>query len=181
MKIKGKQINLRKLRKADASSFSLNAKDKEISLFTKVPHPYLLQNALDFIKLTHQEMRKKTAIKLGIEHKGSKTIVDNVNYFDEPIDSLATRIGTSGLANESVVFALFAFLKEPFDFDKLMLSCVRNGGDTDSIASIAGNFYGALNGFSAIPKKYIINLQDSQKLQSLVDEFAEVMVSEHDL
>ena len=111
----------------------------------------------------------------------SQKIIENVKYFDEPIDSLATRIGTSGLANESVVFALFAFLKEPFDFDKLMLSCVRNGGDTDSIASIAGNFYGALNGFSAIQKKYIINLQDSQKLQNLVDEFAEVMVSEHEL
>ena len=82
MKIKGKQINLRKLRKADASSFSLNAKDKEISLFTKVPHPYLLQNALDFIKLTHQEMRKKTAIKLGIEHKGSKTIVGVISLTD---------------------------------------------------------------------------------------------------
>ena len=53
-----------------------------------------------------------------------------------------------------------------------MVSCVRNGGDTDSIASIAGNFFGALNGFSAIPLKYVINLQDSQKIQKLADEYA---------
>ncbi len=111
----------------------------------------------------------------------SQKIIDNIKYFDEPIDALAIRIGTSGLADESVVLAMFAFLKEPFNFDKLMLSCVKNGGDTDSIASIAGNFYGALNGFSAIPKKYIINLQNSQELQSLVDEFAEYMAFKHNL
>ena len=71
--------------------------------------------------------------------------------------------------------ALFAFLKEPHDFEALMSACVRNGGDTDSIASIAGNFFGALNGFSAIPVKYVVNLQDSQKVQALVDRFVDLV------
>ena len=100
-------------------------------------------------------------------------IRENAPYIHESVDTLADRINTSGLATESVVLALFAFLKEPEDFEQLMISCVRNGGDTDSIASIAGNFFGALNGFSAIPMKYVINLQNSQKMQKRVDEFVE--------
>lgn len=105
-------------------------------------------------------------------------IKENAPHIHESIDELADRIGTSGLATESVVLALFAFLKEPRDFEQLMISCVRNGGDTDSIASIAGNFFGALNGFSAIPLKYVINLQDSQKIQERVDKFAESLTNE---
>ena len=102
----------------------------------------------------------------------SGKIRENAPFIQNTIDELAERIGTSGLATESVVMALFAFLKEPNDFERLMVSCVQNGGDTDSIASIAGNFFGALNGFSAIPLKYVINLQDSQKIQKLADEYA---------
>lgn len=106
----------------------------------------------------------------------AEKIRENAPYIEDSIDDLAERIGTSGLATESVVMALFAFLKEPTDFERLMLSCVRNGGDTDSIASISGNFFGALNGYSAIPLKYIINLQDSQDIQKLVDRYAEAIV-----
>lgn len=102
-------------------------------------------------------------------------ILKNADDFHKPIDELATQIGTSGLATESVVMALFAFLKEPHGFEALMCACVRNGGDTDSIASIAGNFFGALNGFSEIPIKYVINVQDSQGIQALVDRFADLM------
>ena len=100
-------------------------------------------------------------------------ILKNADDLHKSIDELAEQIGTSGLATESVIMALFAFLKEPHDFEALMTSCVRNGGDTDSIASIAGNFFGALNGFSAIPIKYVINLQDSHKVLTLVDQFVE--------
>ncbi len=101
-----------------------------------------------------------------------KKIHDNLDHIDEPIDVLAEKIGVSGLANESVVYALFCFVKEPHDFKKLMNYSVRNGGDTDSIASMTGTLYGALQGFSKIPKSYVINLKDTHKIQKLSEEYA---------
>ena len=58
MLIEGTNINLRKVTKADAQSIYELAKDKEISRYTFLPRPYRLEDALRFIRSTHQRMRK---------------------------------------------------------------------------------------------------------------------------
>ena len=75
LKIEGKQINLRKLKKSDAPSIYQNAEDFDIARYTTLPHPYKLKNAEDFIKSTHQKIRKKKAFELGIELKENKEII----------------------------------------------------------------------------------------------------------
>ena len=105
-----------------------------------------------------------------------KKIADNLEYLDEPMTDLAKRIGTSGLANESVVYAMFSFAKEQDDFEKLLIQSVEQGGDTDSIASMASTLFGAHNGFSALPNKYVINLQNTHEIQEKADQFAELVV-----
>lgn len=59
LKIEGKQVNLRRLKKSDVPSIYQNAKDFEIAKYTTLPHPYTLKDAADFIKKTHQKIRKK--------------------------------------------------------------------------------------------------------------------------
>ena len=106
----------------------------------------------------------------------SEKITDNIDHLDEPMTDLAKRIGTSGLANESVVYAMFSFAKEQDDFEKLLIQSVEQGGDTDSIASMASTLFGAHNGFSALPNKYVINLQNTHEIQDKADQFAELVV-----
>ncbi len=82
MIIKGKTINLRKLKASDALPFSKHANDREVSLYTKIPHPYGMQDALDFIKSTHRVMRNGEAVKLGIELKETGEIVGVISLSD---------------------------------------------------------------------------------------------------
>src|SRR3989338_5898288 len=79
LKIVGKQINLRKLKKSDARSIYQHVNDKTISRFTTIPHPYTLKMAYDFIKITNRNMRKKNAFGLGIELKGTHTIIGMIS------------------------------------------------------------------------------------------------------
>lgn len=82
LKIEGKQINLRRLKKSDAQSIYQNAKDFDIARYTTIPHPYKLKNAEDFIKKTHQKIRKKKAFELGIELKETKEIIGVISLMN---------------------------------------------------------------------------------------------------
>jgi len=92
-KIEGKQINLRKLKKSDASSIYQNAKDFEIARYTTLPYPYRLKNAEDFIKMTHQKMRKKKSFELGIEFKENKEIIGMIGLMNIDYDNKNAEIG----------------------------------------------------------------------------------------
>ncbi len=80
MKIVGNKINLRTLKRSDAQSIFENAKDKEISQYTNVPHPYTLKAAKEFIKKTQKDNRLKKAYYFGIEDKKSKQIIGMIDF-----------------------------------------------------------------------------------------------------
>jgi RimJ/RimL family protein N-acetyltransferase len=75
MKIEGKSINLRKVTRSDAQSIYEHAKDREISRYTFIPHPYKREDALHFIKFTHRQMKKEKEYHLGIELKTTGQII----------------------------------------------------------------------------------------------------------
>ena len=79
LKIEGKQINLRKLKKSDASAIYRNAKDFDIVRYTTLPYPYKLKNAEIFIKSTHQKIQRNESFELGIESKETKEIIGMIS------------------------------------------------------------------------------------------------------
>ena len=93
LKIEGKQINLRKLKKFDAPSIYKHAKDFDIAKYTTLPHPYKLKNAEDFVKITHQKIRKKKAFELGIELKETKEIIGMVSLMNIDYDNKNAEVG----------------------------------------------------------------------------------------
>ena len=50
-----------------------------------------------------------------------------------------------------------------------MISAVKHGGDSDSTGDVAGNFLGAILGYSAIAEKFLGNLQLRQLLLDTAD------------
>ncbi len=75
MRIEGTKVNLRKVTKSDARSIYENARDKEISQYTFIPHPYKLEDALGFIRFAHKQMKKGREYHLGIELKITGQII----------------------------------------------------------------------------------------------------------
>jgi len=94
-----------------------------------------------------------------------------MDNLEQNFDTIAVKIGTSGLAAHATTLALTSFLKEPHDFTKMLQQSVRNGGDTDSIAAMAGQLFGAYNGVDAIPPRYIINVKDHKHIKKVAEQF----------
>ena len=121
--IRGRRVNLRRLRKSDALSLRQYAKDREISRYTSLPHPYRIQDAMSFIRQTHQKLRKGVAYELGIENKQRGRIIGMMSLFGIDKDNKNAEVGYwlgkrywgTGIAKESLQLIL------DFGFNELKL------------------------------------------------------------
>ena len=96
---------------------------------------------------------------------------------DQSAASVATRFGCSGYVVESVPFALFgAQAAGVLSFQETLLRLVRCGGDTDTIASIAGQVAGTLFGRGGIPEPLIERLPEDENVLAIASRFAESLV-----
>ncbi len=75
--------------------------------------------------------------------------------------------GTGGHVMETVPAALFAFLRSPYDPEETLLTAVNAGGDTDSLAAIAGSVSGAFNGLAALPARMRDEVEGRDYLEGL--------------
>ena len=78
MKIEGKNIHLRPVTKRDARSLYEHARDKEISRYTFVPHPYTVEDALRFIRHSRKQARAGKEYHFGIALNATGQIVGMV-------------------------------------------------------------------------------------------------------
>jgi len=61
--------------------------------------------------------------------------------------------GVTGFVVPTVLVALHAWLSNIDSFSDVILACIRCGGDTDTVASIAGSLSGAYLGFERLPTR----------------------------
>jgi ADP-ribosyl-[dinitrogen reductase] hydrolase len=92
-----------------------------------------------------------------------------------PEDALG-QIQNSPLACETVPAAFYCFLK--FEPEEALIRAASSGGDTDSIASIAGSLFGAARSTSWIPDRWMAPLEQKERIEraamglaSLFDSF----------
>ncbi len=90
-----------------------------------------------------------------------------------PLDA-ARNLGNGIEAIRSVPLALYAFLENSSRFPDCVKYAVRAGGDTDTIASMAGALSGAWLGCDAIPRQWIDRLEAADYVQRLADQLLTV-------
>lgn len=91
------------------------------------------------------------------------------NYLQEdfpPMDALPL-LGTSVYVVESVPSALYCFAFSPDSFLGSVVNAIIAGGDTDTIAALAGAVSGAFNGVGAIPEGWLNSLERRDYIASL--------------
>jgi ADP-ribosylglycohydrolase len=81
-------------------------------------------------------------------------------------------VGISAFVTPSVVWSLYAFLRSPDDYWATICTAIRVGGDTDTMAAIAGALSGARLGVGAMPKPLVDRLNDRGTWRA--EELAEV-------
>ena len=88
-----------------------------------------------------------------------------------PEDAL-DRIGNSPLAAETVPAAFYCFLT--FEPEEALIVAANGGGDTDSIASIAGALCGASSGLHWIPERWLCVLEDREHIENAARGLSEL-------
>lgn len=87
-------------------------------------------------------------------------------------------LGEGWVAEETLAIAIFSVMRHIDDFEKCICSAVNHDGDSDSTGAVAGNIIGAILGYSAIPDKYIENLELHDVLMSVADDLGGFSSSE---
>lgn len=82
---------------------------------------------------------------------------------------VADLLGCGIEATRSVPTALYTFLRAPDDFEAVVSFAIELGGDTDTIASMAGALCGGHLGEEAIPQAWLDALEDGVEIRRLAD------------
>ncbi len=69
--------------------------------------------------------------------------------------------GISAFVTPSVLWSLYAFLRTPDDYWETICTAIGVGGDTDTMAAMAGAISGARVGAGALPKALLARLNDN--------------------
>ncbi len=101
------------------------------------------------------------------------TVSDLVEGNAAPREAAAV-LGAGVAAAESVPMALFAALGAPASVVATIERAVLGGGDTDTIAAMAGAVTGARCGASTIPTGLVSRLEQSDRLLALADALADL-------
>lgn len=83
---------------------------------------------------------------------GEALLAQDMEDAERRLDSL---VGAGGSMQEAVSCAMGLFLAADGDFESTVLSCVNIGGDTDTVACIAGSVAGAFQGASKIRPSWV--------------------------
>jgi ADP-ribosyl-[dinitrogen reductase] hydrolase len=84
--------------------------------------------------------------------------------------------GSSGFVAESVPLGIFAAREiQRRPIAEVLRHAIEAGGDTDTIASIAGQIAGAHVGVSLLPQDLMCRLRDRDKIEEVAERFAQVV------
>jgi poly(ADP-ribose) glycohydrolase ARH3 len=81
-------------------------------------------------------------------------------------------LGNTLEAHRSVGSAIACFTQEPESYTEVIARAINLGGDTDTIAAMAGAMSGAHLGVSAIPRQLIERLEDGPKGRAYIESLA---------
>jgi len=83
-----------------------------------------------------------------------------------PPAAAARALGQSVAVDESLPFALFAFLSHPHSYADCLWDAVLHGGDRDTLGAMAGAVSGAYLGLGAIPRHWLEKLENHRLIEA---------------
>jgi poly(ADP-ribose) glycohydrolase ARH3 len=86
-------------------------------------------------------------------------------------------LGNGIEALQSVPTAIAAFVMSPHSYADVIGQVIFLGGDTDTIAAMAGALSGAYLGIAAIPERLLQQLEDTPKGRRYIDELAQRLMT----
>ncbi|HEY2587606.1 MAG TPA: ADP-ribosylglycohydrolase family protein [Tepidisphaeraceae bacterium] len=86
---------------------------------------------------------------------------------------MASALGTGVAAHEAVPMALYCFLRHPDSYERVLHEAIFLGGDTDTIACMAGAISGAFLGAAAIPANWLAAVREDKYPVAEIERLAD--------
>jgi hypothetical protein len=97
---------------------------------------------------------------------------ENISVLDFA-DQMGLQKGVSGYVYHTVPMAIYAWYRHFGDFQGTLESVIECGGDTDTVAAIAGALAGAGFGVAGIPQNWIDGIVDAPINVAILQKVAE--------
>ncbi len=81
-------------------------------------------------------------------------------------------LGNDIEAPRSVPTAIYCFLRQPQSYKDTVIYAISLGGDTDTIAAMAGAISGAYLGIEAVPSEWRAKLENREYVETLAENLA---------
>lgn len=123
--------------------------------------------------LTHNTTRSKFACEMYI--KITQSLINDIfDPFDPYLCMIRNmqrdQIKSTGYVIDSFIACLWCFLNSD-NYEECILTAVNLGGDTDTIAALAGGLAGLCYGFENIPEKWVNQLANKDLIDEIVNRF----------
>jgi len=92
---------------------------------------------------------------------------------------MSETLGTGVTAHEAVPMALYCFLRHPESYADVIREAVFLGGDTDTIAAMAGAVSGALLGDAAIPPRWKEAIREVEYNAAVIEGIADRLFAKY--
>ncbi|WP_248963996.1 ADP-ribosylglycohydrolase family protein [Sphaerisporangium perillae] len=115
----------------------------------------------------HDETTKALETAVALAAKG--------NPSPEAVETL----GGAWVAEEALSIAVYSALMHEHDFEQALLLAVNHSGDSDSTGAICGNLLGARHGDTALPLRWLSQLEGRDTITELADDFATEFTGRH--
>ena len=92
---------------------------------------------------------------------------------------MADALGCGVTAQEAVPMALYCFLRHPTSYSDVIHHAVFIGGDTDTIASMAGSISGAFLGVESIPRHWTAAIREDRYDATAIQRIADEMYAQY--
>lgn len=79
-------------------------------------------------------------------------------------------LGEGWKGDEALAVAVYCALRYAGDFEKCLIAAVNHNGDSDSTGALAGSILGAFLGASAIPEKFLKDLEIANVITDIADD-----------
>ena len=87
---------------------------------------------------------------------------------------VVTVLGNGIEAPRSVPTAIYCFLRQPQSYKDTVIYAISLGGDTDTIAAMAGAISGAYLGIEAIPSEWRAKLENKEYIEALAEKLWQI-------
>jgi ADP-ribosylglycohydrolase len=151
--------------RGDETLISFRTRNSELGIHPEPPHFGFCKGALRCLRISDDPEWASACGQL----EASLQRGDSVEAFAA---ALGLTKGVTGYAYHAVPVALHAWLRHRGDFQRTLASAIRCGGDTDTVAAIAGALAGCEAGAEGIPAGWRNRLRDWPRSPGLLEQVA---------